>query len=397
VKTASGCSGDLLVPARATANKRICVVLTVDDLGYGGAERQVVELANNMDAERFDVHVCTLSNYAPLAGTLRDADHRLHTVVKRWRFDVTAVFQLAHLLRALHADIVHGFLFSGEIVSRLAGRLAGTKLILGSERNANQVFRRSNLIAYRLTQRFAHAIIANSHAGAESNRRVFGREAADYRVVHNGVDTERFKPADGKGIRRRWGIPAQCPVIGVFAAFREQKNHPMLLRAFKQVLDSFPEARLLLVGDQPVDGRGKYDDYKARLHRTVDDLGLRDRCLFLGHQKNPEDLYAACDVTALSSLHEGTPNVLLESMACGIPVVATNVCDNAYVVREGEVGYLVAVGDEAGMAQRLKSLLTDAALRMKMGQRARSWVMEEFSNKRLADKTEAVYTELLRR
>ena len=385
------------MPAHATANKRICVVLTVDDLGYGGAERQVVELANNMDVDRFDVHVCALSDHVPLASTLKDAEHRLHIVVRRHRFDVVAVLRLARLLRTLQADIAHGFLFSGEMASRLAGRLAGTKVVIGSERNANQVMPRNNVIAYRLTQRLVDVIIANSHTGAESNRRVFGRAPSDYRVVHNGVDIERFKPAERNAIRDQLGIPLLCPVIGVFAAFRKQKNHPMLFRAFKQVLESFPDARLLIVGDQPVNGRSRYDDYTTRLHQTVDELGIRHRCVFLGHQESPENLYAACDITALSSLHEGTPNVLLESMACGVPVVATNVCDNAYIVREGEVGHLVAVGDEMEMADRMKVLLEETARRMEMGRRARSWVVEEFSGRQLACKTEAVYIELLGR
>jgi glycosyltransferase involved in cell wall biosynthesis len=119
--------------------------------------------------------------------------------------------------------------------------------------------------------------------------------------------------------------------------------------------------------------------------------------VFLGHCEDVEHLYPACDVTVLSSLHEGTPNVLLESMACGVPVVATNVCDNEYIVRDGEVGYLVAVGDEAEMAHRMQTLLCDNLLRQEMGRMARAWVQKEFSNKRLAEKMESVYVELLDR
>lgn len=377
--------------------KRICVVLVVDDLQYGGAERQVVELANNLDRHHFDAHVCTLSDDIPLINTLRDAEHRLHVVAKKNRFDFTVVPRLARLLRALKADIVHGYLFSAEIASRLAGRIAGTKLVVGSERNAKQVFRRSNVLAYRLTRRFVDVIIANSKAGVESNSRVFKRPSSDYRVVHNGVDTERFRPMDGRKTREKLGIPLQCPVVGAFANFKKQKNHAMLFRAFKLVLEHLADARLLLVGDKPADSRGKLDGYKAQLDRLVDELGIRQQCVFLGHCEDIEYLYPACDITVLSSLHEGTPNVLLESMACGVPVVATNVCDNEYIVRDGEVGYLVAVGDEVEMAHRIQTLLCDNLLRQKMGQKARAWVQEEFSTKRLAEKMESVYVELLDR
>lgn len=379
------------------AHKPICVLLVVDDLGYGGAERQVVELANNMDRDRFDIHVCALSNHIPLSNKLRDPALRLHTIRKKNRLDFTVVPRLARLLRTLKADIVHGYLFSAEIASRLAGHIAGTKLVVGSERNANRVITKRNILVYRLTWRWVDIIVANSNAGAESNARIFGRPLSDYRVVYNGVDTERFRHVDGSEIRQKLGIPIQCPVVGAFANFKKQKNHPMLFRAFNLVLQSFPDARLLLVGDQPVDIKGSLDGYRAQLDSLVDVLGIRHRCVFLGHQEDIEHLYSACDITALPSLHEGTPNVLLESMACGVPVVATNVCDNEYIVKDGEVGHLVAVGDEAGMAHRMESLLSNNALRQEMGRKGRNWVIEEFSSKRMADKMEAIYTDCLGR
>jgi len=375
--------------------KRICVVLVVDDLGYGGAERQVVELANNLDTNRFDVHVCALSDHVPLSAMLRDAEHRLHIIIKKNRFDFTVVPRLARLLRALKVDIVHGYLFSAEIASRLAGHFAGTKLVVGSERNANRILRTHNCIAYRLTQRCVDITIANSNAGARWNASVFRQPPSHYRVIHNGIDTGRFRPADGKGIRQELGIPLECPVVGSFANFKKQKNHVMLFRAFRLVLDSLPDTRLLLVGEKPVDSRGRLNGYKADLDRLVEDLGIRHRCVFLGHQNNIEHLYPACDVTVLPSLHEGTPNVLLESMACGIPVIATNVCDNEYIVREGETGHLIEVSDEETMANRIISLLNNASLRQEMKLNARNWVLKEFSNKRLAEKMEAVYMELL--
>ena len=378
------------------ATKRICVVLVVDDLGYGGAERQVVELANNIDRNCFEVHVCTLSDHLPLRDRLKYLENNLHVIERKIRFDFTVPLRLAYLLRTLKADIVHGYLFSAEIASRLAGRMAGTKLVVGSERNANRIMiRKSTIFAYRLTQRCVDVIIANSKAGAKSHGRIYNRPPSDYRVVHNGVDAKRFRPMDGTTKRLKLGIPLQCPVIGAFANFKKQKNHSMLFRAFKLVLESLPEARLLLIGDQPVDSRGRLNSYRAQLDRLVDDLRIRHRCVFLGHQKDIEHLYPACDITVLSSLHEGTPNVLLESMACGVPVVATNVCDNEYIIRDGEVGYLVAVGDEAGMAHRIELLLGNTALRQEMGRKARNWVLNEFSNKRLASKMEAVYMELL--
>ena len=386
-----------------TNNKRICVVLVIDDLEYGGAQRQVVELANNLDQDRFDVHVCTLSDYVPLGGQLRDFDGRLHTIVKKNKVDFTVVPRLARLLKFLNADIVHSFLFSADIASRLAGRLARTKLVIGSERGANYVAKKRRMLAYRLTRRCVDLTIANSKAGCEFNRKTYGQPACDCKVVYNGVDTIRFRPRDKDTMRSKLGIQARSRVIGVFASFKPEKNHTMLLNAFKRVLKSRPNTQLLMVGDQ-LAGNVQWlgntkgtEQYRARMQALIDELGIHERCAFLGNRTDVERIYPACHITVLPSHNEGVSNVLLESMACGVPVVATNISDNSYVVKEGETGFLVELGDVEGMADRLRTLLNNDTLRQEMGQKAREWVKNEFSLEKLVQNTEAVYMEALHR
>ena len=220
------------------SRRPICVVLVIDDLEYGGAQRQVLELTNNMDPTRFDVHVCTLSDYVPLGEQLREADRRLHVIVKKNKVDITVVPRLAQLLRSLEADIVHSYLFSADIAARLAGRLAGTSLIVGSERNANYVPKKRHVLAYKLTRRCVDLTIANSKTGAEFSSKMYGQPAADYRVIYNGVDTQRFTAQSPHTIRKELGIEKEGPIIGAFASFKPQKNHAMLLQAFRKVLDA---------------------------------------------------------------------------------------------------------------------------------------------------------------
>jgi glycosyltransferase involved in cell wall biosynthesis len=100
-------------------------------------------------------------------------------------------------------------------------------------------------------------------------------------------------------------------------------------------------------------------------------------------------------LTVLPSLFEGTPNAALESMASGVPVIATDVSDNSYVIPTGKVGYVVPSGDEVTMANRIMELLRDSNLRASFGKAAREWVLSEFSGRRLAEKTAAVYDEAI--
>jgi glycosyltransferase involved in cell wall biosynthesis len=376
------------------ADAPLRVLVVISNLEYGGAQRQVVELANHADPTRLDVHLCSLSEYVPLAAGLRDQS-RLHVVHKRFKFDAGVVPRLARLLVSLKAQVVQSYLPDADVAARLAGRFARTPIVAGSERNTDYVLNWRQRAGYRVTRSMVDVIVANSRAGAEFNRRMLGHHASLYRIVRNGVDAARFTPGDGAEVRKELGLSPDTPVVGMFASFKEQKNHPLFFAAARVLLDARPGARFLLVGEKLYGGMHGSDEYRRRMDALVGELGLRDQSLFLGNRMDVERLYPACDVTVLPSLFEGTPNVLLESMACGVPVVATDVSDNAEIVPDGRVGYVVPLGDAPALAERILRLLGDAERRREMGRQARAWVEKEFTGARLVEKTEAVYREAL--
>ena len=324
-----------------------------------------------------------------------DPERRLHVITKKWKYDVTVVPRLAMLLHRLKADIVHGYLFDAEIAARLAGRLARTPLIFGSERNTDYLLKRRQLMTYRLTRGCMDLVVANSNAGARFDCQLLGYRPSQCRVIHNGVDTQLFQPHDEQALRRELGIGDQESAVGMFASFKKQKNHPLLFGAARRVLQRLPQTRFLLVGDELYGGMLGSDDYKRDMDRLVDELDIRERCLFLGNRHDLERLYCVCDLTVLPSLFEGTPNVALESMACGVPVIATQVSDNAQIIPDGRAGYLIPLGDEVTLCERICQLLEDGARRRQMGQEARAWVASEFSMARMVDKTARVYQDAL--
>jgi glycosyltransferase involved in cell wall biosynthesis len=369
----------------------LTVALVVSDLDFGGAQRQVVHLASALDRRRFEVHVCSLSPLVPLAGILPDRESRLHIVEKRSKYDLSVIPRLRTLLARLRADIAHGFLFDAQLATRVAARLARVPVVVDSERNSNYKVKRIHRLAFRLTRGCVDLVIANSRAGAEFHRAQHGHPERQYRVVYNGVDTERFRPLPREGVRRELGIDEDEVVLGMFGSYKPQKNHPLFLAAAARVLERHPRTRLLLVGDPLRGGLLGSREQKQRVEALAERLGLRARCLFLGNRPDPERLYNACDVTVLPSLHEGTPNVLLEAMACGVPAVATDVGDNAYVIPHGQAGFIVPSGDEAMLADRLSQLVADASLRHRFGTEARRQMVDRFSLPRLAADTAAVY------
>lgn len=374
---------------RGTA--RVAVVV-ISDLEFGGAQRQVIELANHIDPARYDLHVVALHDYTPLAESLRDAGRRLHVIPRRGKFDFTVVTRLRALLKKLGASVVHGYLFDAEIAARLTGRMAGAAVI-GSERNTNYELKRINKIAYGLT-RWGHDLtIANSRTGAEFNARLLNQPAAQYRVVYNGVDVNRFQPRDGSVLRAELGLRPEHRVVGIMASFKPQKNHLMFIEAAARVLRQAPQARFLFVGDELFQGSCDSVQQKQKMLARVEELGLKPHCLFVGNRNDVERYYNVCEVTALSSLFEGTPNAALESMASGVPVVATDVSDHRHVIPSGRVGHVVPLQDVEAFANLLAQLLRDEEARRAMAERARAWVVEEFSCARLGERTANAYDE----
>ena len=379
--------------SKAGTARPLVAVVVISDLEFGGAQRQVVELANHMDERECVVHVVSLADYVPLAESLRNRDGRFHLILRRWRFDFTVALRLAKFLKEVRADVVHSYLFDAAIAARVAGRLAGRVAVIDTERNTDYEFKKIERAAFHLTRWGNDLTMANSRAGAAFNSRALDMPPATYRVVHNGVDTERFQPRPQPELRAELGFQPDELVVGMFASFKPQKNHPLFLRAARRALDAGARFRLLFVGDELYKGMSGSLEFKQQIQKTVDELQLRPHCVFTGNQKDVERYYNVCDVTALPSLFEGTPNVALESMASGVPVVATNVSDNAYIVPDGRAGFVVESNDAVTMADRLVQLTKDHELRAQMSRAARAWVMEEFSCARLAEKTLAVYRE----
>lgn len=374
-------------------SRQIVAVIVISDLEFGGAQRQVVELANSMSEKDCRVYVVSLADYVPLADSLKDKEQRFKFILRRWRFDFTVAFRLARFLRRVRANVVHSYLFDAAIAARLAGRWARHPVVIDTERNTDYAFKKIEAIAFRLTRWCNDMTIANSRAGAAFNSRSLKQPFSTYRVVHNGVDTERFRPREQSPLRAELGIAPDELVVGMFASFKPQKNHPLFLRAARDAINRGARFRLLFVGDELYKGMSNSVEFKQQIQKTVDELNLRAHCIFAGNRKDVERFYNVCDLTALPSLFEGTPNVALESMASGVPVVTTNVADNAYIVPDGRAGFVVELKDETAMAERIHGLLADHALRHSMAQSARAWVLEEFSCARLAEKTLAIYRE----
>ena len=385
-------------PATPRNGKPISVCLLISSLEFGGAERQVVEMVRSFDRQKVKPIVCSLSSQVPLARYLPGNREDLSIVEKRGKYDFTTVFRVARLLRQQRVDVVHAFLFDAEIVARLAAPMAGVSVVIGSERNTDYTRPRLHTIALKSTQGMFDVIVANSTSGKNFNMRTLGLADSRIEVVHNGVDVERFRPDRGPGLafRERLGIGPNTPLIGMVGSYKRQKGQDVFLRMAARVRQEIPGAHFLLVGEPVRDDLEETTRFQSEVQQLAASLRLSECCRFLGNQQDMKAVYNACDATALLSHREGTPNVVLESMACGVPVIATDVADNAMIILNGKTGFVVPREDDQAAAVCATKILDDWAIRQELGENARKHVCEQFSLRVAASKLENIYTRCLR-
>jgi len=378
----------------ASSISKINVLLLTSSLERGGAERQVVELAKSLDPKRFTVHVASLSHNNPLAEQLGPLQARLHIVEKRSKYDVGLIRRVRDLLNRLDIHVVHSFMFDAEMVGRLAGRWAGTPVVICSNRCPHWNRKKHKLWLARATNGCFDAMIANSQAGCDFEREQQNVSVDKLHVIPNGVDVERFHPGRSDDLRAELGLPQDVLIVGMIAHFRSNKDHQTYINAAAKVLAQHPNAIFVCAGDQ--DGSGT-EHHFGKAQRLAMSLGIAARMHFLGPRGDVDRLYRMLDIKVLATHFEGTPNVVLEAMATGLPTVVTDVSDNRRVVQDGKTGFLVPSQDAEMLANKICALIESPALREEMGKTARQRAEVEYSTQTLGERTASVYMDVLQR
>jgi glycosyltransferase involved in cell wall biosynthesis len=355
----------------------------------GGSERQMIQMAKLLhESGDYEVHIASLTT----GGVLRPEVERLQipivdfpltsfydaNMVRQTRKFVSYVKQ--HQIKVVHSHDFYSNIFamSGSTLAGVRGRIASKRETTGTRTPAQATVER---YAFRL----ARAVVAN--AGAVKEQLVAqGVRDDKVIVIHNGIDVRRFHQngTASEALQRLDMASVQGrPLITMVANFEFRvKDQPMLLRAAQRVKAEVPEALFVFAGD---------GELREEAQQLAEQLGLRESCLFIGRCASVPDLLAASEICVLSSQAEGFSNSILEYMAAGRAVVATNVGGASEAIVEGETGHLVHAGDDQAMAQRIISLLRDADKRRAMGLNGRRLVEQRFSTERRLADTSTLY------
>jgi sugar transferase (PEP-CTERM/EpsH1 system associated) len=359
---------------------RIRVVHLVLSVDFAGLEMVVFDLARATDLNRFEPHVVCLRNRGGLADRFEAKGIPFHNLDCRTLPKVRTLFKLTRLLRRLRPHVLHTHNPSPHMFGALAAPLAGVPVLVHTKHGRNYPHKPRAVLVNRIATQFTDCIVPVSHAAAEVARRVERVPRRKIHVIRNGIDLAEFPQPD-----------AEAPELGRRAIHVGRlirlKDQFTLLRATRLVVDRAPDFGLDIIGEGPV---------REELLALCAELKLQEHVRFLGFRNDVRALLPRAGFFILCSLSEGISISILEAMAAGLPVVATDVGGNREVVGHDQTGLLVPAQAPEALAQAMLAIHLHPERARRMGDAGRLRVKREFDLGAVVARYEALYLALLK-
>jgi sugar transferase (PEP-CTERM/EpsH1 system associated) len=377
----------------ANVNEAPLVVHLIYRLDFGGLENLMVERINRMPAEAYRHAVVCLTGYTDFAKKITRPGVDLYSLDKQSGLSLGTHVALWKLLRKLKPAVLHSYNLSA-IEYAPAALLAGVPVRVNGAHGRDAADPQGRNPKHNALRRmmvpFYDCCYANSADMLEWNRTVIGVPAHKSRLLANGIDSDKFRPAGGQ--RSDAFFAAGCIVIGTVGRIQDVKDHATLVDAFVQLLGRMPEQRaqlrLAIVGDGPL---------LEKLRARVAAAGIADQVWLPGARTDIADILRGLDIFAMSSIAEGTPGSALEAMASGLPVVGTRVGGIPEVIADGVTGLLVPASDPAAMAQALERYARSPAMTREHGAAGRERVQRHYNMNAMVAGYQSMYDTLCER
>jgi len=373
--------------------RRLRILQVVDGFRMGGAENKLWELIEHLDPAKYEISLANVGPTGPLQSRFEKLGVAMFHFPRRFGFDPLPLLQLRRLIQTRQIDIVQTTLLWADIIGAFAAKWAHAPAMISWETVThngdpyhNNLQRR---LGYEKAMQYCDLIVAVSQEVGDSLRQ-FRRIAPEkIRVIHYGVDLQKYfpgKPEENLAKRKELGVATADLLIAVAARLEPLKGHRYFIEAFAPIAKTFPQTQVICIGDGSLRG-----ELEAMVHR----FELNSQIRFLGVRQDVPALLSCSDLMALPALGgEGLPNVLLEGMACGKPVIATRVGGVPELVRDNENGYLVPPEDVTALQTALTRALSDRENLRRMSAAARRVVENEFSLNLQVERFEEVFDRL---
>jgi sugar transferase (PEP-CTERM/EpsH1 system associated) len=374
---------------------RLPILHFITELDAGGAQTVLFRLLQNVDRERYQpAVVCLYNGNAVMAQQIRKLDVPVLNLGMNAKWRIDALARLYRYLRQEQPTILHCWLVHADLIGRVIGRLAGVPIVITSRRNV-EIGSAFQLHLKRWTTSLDDRIVAVCDLARQVEIEYSGTVTEKVLTIYNGIDPNlRVSRAaqsqighPSEPIRKEFSIPLAAPLIGTVGRLHPTKGHQDLIKAFAHLHTQWPDVYLLLVGD---------GEMRHKLIRQADDLQLSNRIIFTGVREDISSILATLNLFVLPSLSEGMPNVILEAMATGLPVVATSVGGVPELVVNGVTGILTPPNNPTALAEAILELLHAPEKAAAMGRAGRQRIKTHFTIDRMVEQYESLYQELAR-
>jgi glycosyltransferase involved in cell wall biosynthesis len=366
------------------------VVMLIESVNGGGAERFTMGLAAALAAAGDDVVVCASRDPGDGRATTTRADGVRVLALGRTRtLSPGAWWRLVRYLRRERVDVLHSHMFGSNVWAVLLGRLARVPVVIATEHSWTYEGQRlRKLLDGFWIGRLATAFVAVSPEDARRMVAIERVPARRVRTIPTGLlrDPAELHGAPGT-LRDELGLPQGTPLVGAVAMLRPMKAVDVLVEAFAHVRRRVPDAHLVVAGDGPL--RGEVED-------AIDRLGVGDAVHLLGVREDVANVVRSLDVVVLPSDSEGSPIALIEAMVAERAIVATRVGGMPAILDGDRCGVLVPPRTPGVMAEAIVALLRDPARRESLASAARERALQEYTLERVRDRWAALYRELRR-
>jgi glycosyltransferase involved in cell wall biosynthesis len=377
-------SAPLDPPSSVGPGRRLRVLQITDNLGTGGLEQVAVTLCRNMDRSLFEPAALCIRFVGELASRLAEVDVPVYQLPQvPGKANYLAFRSIARMLRQLEIDVVHTH-NSGPLLDGGLGALAaGVKTLIHTDHARDFPDKLRYMLMEHALSHFAYRVVGVSEHTVSNLRRYERISPRKLAMIPNGIELGAYSmPIDRAEKRRALGLPETGPIVGVTSRLAEPKGVTYLLKALPQLFARFDDLSVVIAGT------GKLlDGLKAEAR----ELGVAERVWFLGLRMDVPELLQLFDVYVLPSISEGLPMAVLEAMAAGRAIVATDVGGVGTVIRSAETGLLVAPRAPAALSDAITRLLVDDALRFRLGEAARRAVRARFSAAAMTRQYEQLY------
>ncbi|MCK4538583.1 MAG: glycosyltransferase [Candidatus Krumholzibacteria bacterium] len=366
------------------SNDKIRICMMMPKCHIGGAEVQVMGLLKNIDRSRFAVSLC-LFNHGIKSMEIEAAKHAadVQYLGFRWRYFPVVFLKMVKYLRHGRFDVVHAHLAWAGLVGRLAAWVAGVPVRITTEHGKGLWKSPFQVLIEKAMNRITDMRICVSRDIFRIRRDREGTPEEKLVYIPNGVDPEAFSASGAKkGIMEEFDWSPSAPLILSIGRIVEAKNYPLLVEAFSILLKSVPHAKCIIVGEGPCQ-----PEVEAAIERYSVGASIR----LAGTRRDIPAFFDAADTFVLSSVREGLPVTLLEAMAAGTPIVATDAGGIPEAVTDGESAILVQSGDAGSLAEAMAMVLGDDATADRISASAQSVVRERFSIQNTTRRVEEIY------